>query len=144
MSSCRPDGRASHTGGAIEGKKEWPPHPRGDDLLRDVLSQAIKEDAPLALLIPCPLTRHSDLLGEDLATGIARLVWMGGAVRASDNLDPSTIPPEIANPGAEWNAYWDPSAVDWIFQNTSFPIVLFPQDGSKHRMFDWPRPRAST
>ena len=53
---------------------------------------------------------------------------MGGAIDVPGNLDPNTIPPELANPKAEWNAYWDPYAVDWIFKNTSFPLILFPLD----------------
>jgi purine nucleosidase len=114
----------------LEDNQEWPPHPSGDDLLYDVLSQAVEKDSPVTLLVTCPLTPLSDLLKEhpDLEKGIARLVWMGGAIHADGNLDPNTIPAEIANPGAEWNAFWDPPAVDWLFRNTSFPIVMFPLD----------------
>jgi purine nucleosidase len=114
----------------VDDNEAWPPHPSGDDLLYDALFQAVEQDRPVTLLITCPLTPLSDLLQEhpDLEKGIGRLVWMGGAVHVPGNLDPSTIPAEIANPGAEWNAFWDPLAVDWIFQNTSFPIVLFPLD----------------
>jgi len=114
----------------LEDKEEWPPHPSGDDLLHDLLSQAVEADAPVTLLITCPLTPLSDLLEEhpDLEKGIKRLVWMGGAIRVDGNLDPNTIPAAIANPGAEWNAFWDPLAVEWIFENTSFPIVLFSLD----------------
>jgi purine nucleosidase len=115
---------------ALDDNEAWPPHPSGDDLLYDALSQAVEKDRQVTLLVTCPLTPISDLLQEhpDLEKGIARLVWMGGAIDVHGNLDPSTIPAEIANPGAEWNAYWDPLAVDWIFRNTSFPIVLFPLD----------------
>jgi purine nucleosidase len=114
----------------LEDNEDWPPHPAGDDLLYDALSQAIEQDSPVTLLITCPLTPLSDLLREhsDLKKGIARLVWMGGAIHVPGNLDPTTVPPEIANPGAEWNAFWDPPAVDWVFRNTSFPIVMFPLD----------------
>ncbi len=114
----------------LEDKEEWPPHPSGGDLLHELLSRAVEEDTPVTLLITCPLTPLSDVLKEypDLEKGIARLVWMGGAIHVDGNLDPNTIPAKIANPGAEWNAYWDPLAVDWIFQNTSFPIVMLPLD----------------
>lgn len=44
------------------------------------------------------------------------------------NLDKNTIPAEVANPEAEWNVFWDPQGADWVFRNTSFPIVLFPLD----------------
>jgi purine nucleosidase len=114
----------------LDDNEAWPPHPSGDDLLYDVLLRAVEEGRPATLLVTCPLTPISDLLQEhpELEKGIARLVWMGGAIHVPGNLDPSTIPAEIANPGAEWNAFWDPLAVDWIFRNTSFPIVLFPLD----------------
>jgi purine nucleosidase len=63
-----------------------------------------------------------------LEKGIKRVVWMGGAINVPGNLDPNTVPKDIANPKAEWNAYWDPYAVDWIFRNTSFPLLVFPLD----------------
>lgn len=115
---------------ALDDNEAWPPHPSGDDLLYDALSQAAEEGRPVTLLVTCPLTPLSDLLREhpDLEEGIGKLIWMGGAIDVPGNLDPNTIPSEIANPGAEWNAFWDPAAVNWIFENTSFPIVLFPLD----------------
>lgn len=110
--------------------KDWPPYPSGDRLLHNLLSDAVDSDAPLTLLITCPPTTLSDLLREHpgLEKGIARLIWMGGAIHVKGNLDPNTIPAEVANPQAEWNAFWDPQSVGWLFQNTSFPIVLFPLD----------------
>jgi inosine-uridine nucleoside N-ribohydrolase len=53
---------------------------------------------------------------------------MAGAVDVPGNLDPQTIPKQIANPKAEWNVFWDPMAVDWIFANTHLEIVLLPLD----------------
>jgi len=92
---------------ALDDNAAWPPHPSGDDLLYDAVSQAVEADRPLTLLVTSPLTPISDLLKEhpDMGRGIARVVWMGGAVNVPGNLDPSTIPSEIANPGAEWNAF---------------------------------------
>jgi len=29
---------------------------------------------------------------------------------------------------SEWNIFWDPVSTEWIFNNTSFPIILFPLD----------------
>jgi purine nucleosidase len=114
----------------LDDNEAWPPHPSGDDLLYDILSHPVEQDGPLTLLVSCPLTPISDLLQEhpDLEKGIARMVWTGGAIDVPGNLDPSTVPAEIANPGAERNAFWDPQAEDWIFRNTSFPIILFPLD----------------
>jgi len=116
--------------GDFEDNPAWPPFPSGDDLLHDILSEAVTEDAPITVLITCPLTTVSNLLREhpELKKGIARLIWMGGAVEVKGNLDKDTIPAEVANPEAEWNVFWDPHGVNWIFGNTSFPIVLFPLD----------------
>ena len=115
---------------SLEDNPDWPPYPSGDMLLYNLLSEAVDRNAPVTLLITCPPTTLSDLLGENpqLAEGIARLIWMGGAINVDGNLDPNTIPAEVANPKAEWNAFWDPKGVDWIFHNTTFPIILFPLD----------------
>ena len=114
----------------LESNPDWPPYPSGDALLHDLLAVAVERDAPVSILITCPPTTLSDLLREhpELEKGVARLIWMGGAIHVDGNLDPKTIPAEVANPKAEWNAFWDPDGVDWLFQNTSFPIVLFPLD----------------
>jgi purine nucleosidase len=106
---------------------EWPPYPDGDVLLTQLLSQAT---TPVTLLVTSPLTPVAHVLQKNpaLAKNVARLVWMGGAIDVGGNLDPSTVPPPTWNPYAEWNAFWDPDAVSWVFQNTQFPIVLFPLD----------------
>jgi purine nucleosidase len=109
---------------------QWPPYPSGEAFLKEQLSKAAKTNTPITLLITDPLTTLSNVLNEDkqLEKGIKRVIWMGGAIHVTGNLDPKTLPPESANAKAEWNAYWDPYAVDWIFKNTSFPIVVFPLD----------------
>jgi purine nucleosidase len=108
----------------------WPPYPTGETLLQDVLTNAIITNTPVTLLITEPITPLSELLKAhpELEAGIKRVIWMGGAINVPGNLDPTTIPPEIANNRAEWNAFWDPYAIDWIFKNTSFPIIMFPLD----------------
>lgn len=114
----------------VEDNPDWPTYPSGDTLLYDVLSEAAEEDTPVTVLITCPITAFSDLLRQhpELEEGIERLIWMGGAIHVDGNLDPNTIPAEVANPKAEWNALRDPTGVDWIFRNTSIPIVLFTLD----------------
>jgi purine nucleosidase len=109
---------------------EWPSYPDGDALLKNLLTEAKNKNRPVSLLITTPLTPLSDLLQEfrDLEGGIGRLIWMGGAIYVDGNLDSELIPAEIANSKAEWNAFWDPGAVDWVLKNTSFPIILFPLD----------------
>ena len=102
----------------------------GEEWLTDQLKQA--DNKSITMLVNCPLTTLRLVLdtrgGRSLARKIKRLIWMGGAVFVPGNLDPHTIPPSVANPYAEWNAFWDPASVEWIFQNTRFPITIFPLD----------------
>ncbi|MCP4767218.1 MAG: hypothetical protein GY875_13200 [Gammaproteobacteria bacterium] len=109
---------------------DWPPFPDGDKFLADQLSQAVDCGEKLTMLVNCPLTTLRNVLEADpgLEAAIDRLLWMGGAIHVPGNLDPTTIPPEVANKKAEWNAFCDPFAVDWVFHNTDFPIYLFPLD----------------
>lgn len=106
---------------------KWPPFPQGDQLLLKLLQEA-KE--PVTLLVTSPMTPLSDLLkaNPSLASKIEQVVWMGGAIKVKGNLDPTTVPTPPWNPCAEWNAFWDPTSVDWVFSNTSFPITVFPLD----------------
>jgi len=110
--------------------QQWPPYPSGEDFLKKELVHAVETDRPITLLITEPITPLTDVLQEDprLQNGIKKIIWTGGAIDVSGNLDPSTIPPELANKKAEWNVFWDPYAVDWLFKNTSVPIVLLPLD----------------
>ncbi len=108
---------------------DWPPYPDGDRWLAETLDNA---QTPITLLINCPLTTLRGVLdcpqGKARMANIQQLIWMGGAIHVAGNLDPTTIPPLLANPYAEWNAFWDPYAIDWIFKNTTFPITVFPLD----------------
>jgi purine nucleosidase len=82
------------------------------------------------LLATGPLTPLQLVLEAEpaLESKFERIVWMGGAIDAPGNLDPATLPAAAVNPFAEWNAYWDPFAVDWIFRNTKAPLTLAPLD----------------
>lgn len=108
----------------------WPPFPDGDHFMTKLLTEAIASGEKLTLLVNCPMTTLRNVLEQNrqLESGIERLIWMGGAINVDGNLDPTTIPPQVANKKAEWNAFCDPFAVDWVFQNTEFPIYLFPLD----------------
>jgi purine nucleosidase len=111
----------------LGGNPSWPPFPDGDALLERLLSDA----APgVTVLITSPLTPLAELLQRrpELEKKIGQIVWMGGAIRVGGNLDPTTVPAPPANGCAEWNAFWDPAATDWIFRNTTCPIVEFPLD----------------
>ena len=109
---------------------QWPPYPSGDELIEELLTRAIANDTPLTMLVTCPVTALSKVLAKNpkLAQGIERMIFMGGAIDVPGNLDPETIPKEIASSGGEWNIFWDPVSTEWIFNNTSFPIILFPLD----------------
>jgi purine nucleosidase len=110
---------------------DWPPYPTAGPWLRKYF-QTLQGKATVLCL--CPLTPLADLLREvpEAQNKISRLVWMGGALDVPGNLDPTTISPLVANPYAEWNVFWDPMAVEYIFFETSFPIFLFPLDITNH------------
>lgn len=105
----------------------WPPYPDGDAWLRDFFAGL---EGSVTLLCLCPLTPVQMLLDAlpEAAAKIDRMVWMGGAIDVVGNLDPTTIPPQVANPYAEWNVFWDPPAADDVLRRTEFPITLFPLD----------------
>jgi purine nucleosidase len=109
-------------------KIKWPP-PSGEELLTHLLEDALHTRRGLTLLITGPLTPLIDVLGKrrELAEGIETLVWMGGAIKVPGNLDPTTINPVVANKHAEWNAFWDPFAVQTAFEICP-AINLFPLD----------------
>ena len=98
--------------------------------MTETFTEAVADGEKLTLLVNCPLTTLRNVLEQNrkLECAIERLIWMGGAINVDGNLDPTTIPPELANKKAEWNAFCDPFAVDWVFKNTGFPIYLFPLD----------------
>lgn len=108
----------------------WPPYPNGDTYMVSQLENALKNGEQVTMLVNCPMTTLRNILETrpELTGAISRLIWMGGAINVKGNLDPTTIPVEVANPKAEWNAFCDPHAIEWIFENTQFPITLFPLD----------------
>lgn len=105
------------------------PPPSGEALLTQLLEQAIAAGTPLTILVTSPITPLTDVLQADfrLIEGIGQVVWMGGAINVPGNLDPNTVPPTVANKHAEWNAFWDPYAVDFAFRWFQ-GINVFPLD----------------
>ncbi len=105
------------------------PPPDGEQPLTRLLQEAIAKDAPLTLLMTGPMTPLIDVLLRDgsLASGVGRIVWMGGAINVPGNFDPGTINPVVANTHAEWNAFWDPYSVHDVFRRFS-DIDIFPLD----------------
>jgi len=86
---------------------------------------------PVTLLVTGPLTTIAAAL--DLAPEIERkvreIVWMGGALNAPGNIDP--IIEGGQDLSAEWNAYWDPSAIDRVWR-TDIPVTICPLDLTNH------------
>ena len=105
------------------------PPPNGEALLAGLLRKAIEGGLPLTLLMTGPMTPLIDVLSKDpsLAKGVGQIVWMGGAIDVPGNLDPATVNPVVANKHAEWNAFWDPYAVDDVFKLFR-GIHMFPLD----------------
>jgi purine nucleosidase len=105
----------------------WPPYPVAAPWLKQFFRSLT---GTVTVLCLCPLTPLSDLLRDmpEVQDKIKRLVWMGGAIDVAGNLDPATLPTVVANPYAEWNVFWDPAAVEYVFSNTKFPIFMFPLD----------------
>ncbi|MBV9878968.1 MAG: nucleoside hydrolase [Gemmatirosa sp.] len=95
----------------------WPP-PSGEELLTRLLREAVAAKRRVTVLITCPLTPLTDVVSAEpaLLAGIEQIIWMGGAIHVAGNLDPTTISPAVANKCAEWNAFWDPFAVDAAFR----------------------------
>lgn len=101
--------------------------------LKDQLTAMQAGDSSSTITVLClsPLTEFAELLIEyppfkDLFSSI---VWMGGAYRESGqtgpigNIDTGIAPG--ANPNAEWNAYWDPDAVQTILES-GIEFNIFP------------------
>lgn len=106
-----------------------PPYDSGEEMIANLLEGAVLANDPVVLLATGPITAVTDVLKQKpaLAAGIKDVIWMGGAINAAGNLDPATVPKEIANTKAEWNAFWDPFAVTEMF-NIFSDIKIFPLD----------------
>jgi purine nucleosidase len=90
------------------------PPPSGDELLERILDEAKAAGTPLTVLLTTGFTALTQVLARrpELLGSVGQVAWMGGALKVGGNLDPATIPPQVANPYAEWNVFWDPFAAD--------------------------------
>ncbi len=89
------------------------------------------DQGPVTVVSLGPLSDVAYLIENlpNAAQLIERVVWTGGDI----SLTPNTLPPVNidtstspgANPYAEWNAYWDPQAVETVFAS-GIPLVMFP------------------
>jgi purine nucleosidase len=106
------------------------PPPSGDKLVAELLEHAVASGDKLTVLLTTGFTPLTDILRArpELAAGINRVVWMGGAINVPGNLDPSTINPVVANKHAEWNVFWDPFAaqdgLDMLGGIHDFPLDI--------------------
>lgn len=96
----------------------------GPEFMVQVLERTCE---PVTLMITGPLTTLATALdlAPHIEPKIERLVWMGGALNVPGNVEKTFAPEHDGS--AEWNAYWDPLAVDRVWK-TQIPIVLCPLD----------------
>lgn len=89
--------------------------------LRDALAAAPQ---PVTVLLtgPCTNLVHALDLAPELATKIARVVWMGGAVDVGGNVRTYNH-----DGSAEWNVFWDPLAAQRLL-TYQLPLTLIPLD----------------
>ncbi|MEP0872621.1 nucleoside hydrolase [Trichocoleus desertorum AS-A10] len=91
---------------------------------QDFMVRSLREaPEPVTLLVTGPLTTVAIALdtAPDIEAKIKEIVWMGGAVKVPGNVEKSIEPGQDGS--AEWNAYWDPFAVDRVWRS-NISIVL--------------------
>ncbi|MBE9040594.1 nucleoside hydrolase [Oscillatoriales cyanobacterium LEGE 11467] len=89
-----------------------------------LMVRAIREAiAPVTLMVTGPLTTVAAALemAPDIEAKIEKIVWMGGALNVPGNVESVWEPGHDGS--AEWNAFWDPMAIDRVWQ-TQIEIVL--------------------
>ncbi|HEC2155829.1 nucleoside hydrolase [Staphylococcus delphini] len=80
----------------------------------DIIERVEKAEQPVTLLFTGPLTDLAKALevAPHITQNIERLVWMGGTFLERGNVE------EPEHDGtAEWNAFWDPEAVETVFNS---------------------------
>ena len=96
----------------------------GQQWMVKALQQA---EHPVTLMVTGPLTTVAAAIAiaPEITAQIEKIVWMGGALNVPGNVSAEVEPGQDGT--AEWNAYWDPFAVEFIWQ-TELPIILCPLD----------------
>lgn len=82
---------------------------------QDIIDKISHSPEPVTLLFTGPLTDLAKALAVNptIEHNISRLVWMGGTFLTKGNVE------EPEHDGsAEWNAFWDPEAVNAVFNTT--------------------------
>ncbi len=96
----------------------------GQQFMLETLHRASES---VTLMVTGPLTTVATALEIDptIETKIKEIVWMGGALNISGNVEKEFAPEHDGS--AEWNAYWDAIAVEKIWQ-TNIPLIVCPLD----------------
>lgn len=96
----------------------------GQDFMVRVLQEAPE---PVTLMVTGPLTTVALALNKvpEIATKIAKIVWMGGALNVPGNVEKSLEPRHDGS--AEWNVYWDAVSAAQIWE-TGIEIIMCPLD----------------
>jgi purine nucleosidase len=96
----------------------------------DFLIRAVNSSAePVTLLVTGPLSTVAQALNRqpEIEKKIARIVWMGGALRVPGNVSKSDEPSHDGS--AEWNVYFDAPAAARVWK-TKIPLILCPLDAT--------------
>ncbi len=98
---------------------------------RFMARRLVEAAEPVTLLVTGPLTTIAAALdlAPEMERNVREIVWMGGALDAPGNIDP--IIEGGQDMSAEWNAYWDPSAVDRVWRS-DIPVTICPLDLTNH------------
>ncbi|MUG99634.1 nucleoside hydrolase [Scytonema sp. UIC 10036] len=82
---------------------------------------------PVTLMVTGPLTNVAHALdtAPEVEAKIQRIVWMGGALNVSGNVEKNWEPGQDGS--AEWNAYWDPISVARVWRS-QIEIIMCPLD----------------
>ena len=92
-----------------------------------IIKQLEAAPQPVTLMVTGPLTTVAEAIAlqPKIADRIAQIVWMGGALNVSGNVQKVYA---LEHDGtAEWNVFWDAIAAKQIW-DTNIPITLCPLD----------------
>ena len=87
---------------------------------QDMVTKIRQADGPTTVVMTGPLTdlARALTLAPDIAPKIERLYWMGGTMNHQGNVNEPGV-----DGTAEWNAYWDPQAVQTVW-DSQIPIQM--------------------
>ena len=108
-----------------------------EDMLVELILKNMTEGKPkVKVLVLSPLTPLVTAweMNPAIKDGIDEILWMGGAIPpATGNVDPGLAPG--ANANAEWNAYWDPFAVQNVLAS-GVKLTMFPLNATNEVMLN--------